>query len=168
MMGHSRRGAAGIFPRMQSFLQLELRMTITEPAREISVPDHIARQVVLPEGHRDDEPLFRAYRWLRENAPLAQVQVEGYDPLWLVARHADIMEIERQPVVFPSGGGPGCRPVTPSSPAAQSACDGPNCDNAIPPGQTVMHHIHCNVRHSLTVFKARMTVHWEKVCERLT
>jgi cytochrome P450 len=80
-------------------------MTITESTPEITVPDHVARQVVLPEGHRDDEPLFRAYQWLREHAPLAKVRVEGYDPLWLVARHADIMEIERQPAVFPSGGG---------------------------------------------------------------
>jgi cytochrome P450 len=81
-------------------------MTVTEFTRETSVPDHVARQVVLPEGHRDDEPLFRAYRWLRENAPLAQVRVDGYDPLWLVAKHADVMEIERKPAVFPSGGGP--------------------------------------------------------------
>jgi cytochrome P450 len=80
-------------------------MTVTESTPSVSVPDHIARQVVLPEGHRDDEPLFAAYRWLRENAPLAKVHVEGYDPLWLVAKHADIMEIEKQPAVFPSGGG---------------------------------------------------------------
>ena len=82
-----------------------IRMTITESTPNTSVPDNIARTVVLPEGHRDDEQLFAAYRWLRENAPLAQVNVEGYDPLWLVAKHADIMEIERQPAVFPSGGG---------------------------------------------------------------
>ena len=80
-------------------------MTITESTPGITVPDLVARQVVLPEGHRDDEPLFRAYQWLRENAPLAKVQVGGYDLLWLVAKHADIMEIERQPAVFPSGGG---------------------------------------------------------------
>ena len=80
-------------------------MTVTESTPGVSVPDHIARQVVLPEGHREDEPLFAAYQWLRENAPLAQVHVEGYDLLWLVAKHADVMEIEKQPAVFPSGGG---------------------------------------------------------------
>ena len=80
-------------------------MTVTESTPSVSVPDHIARQVVLPEGHREDAPLFAAYQWLRENAPLAKVHVEGYDPLWLVAKHADIMEIEKQPAVFPSGGG---------------------------------------------------------------
>lgn len=80
-------------------------MTVTESTPSVSVPDDIARQVVLPEGHREDEPLFAAYQWLRENAPLAKVHVEGYDPLWLVAKHADVMEIEKQPAVFPSGGG---------------------------------------------------------------
>ncbi|MGY0541470.1 cytochrome P450 [Nocardioides sp. YJ-D4] len=79
-------------------------MTTTAPAAASTVPDDIARRVVLPEGHREDEPLFEAYRWLRENAPLAQVAVEGYDPVWLVTKHADIMEIERQPEVFTSGG----------------------------------------------------------------
>jgi cytochrome P450 len=81
------------------------RMTVTESTHNRTVPDHIARQVILPTGHRDDQPLFEAYRWLRDNAPLAKVQVDGYDPLWLVVKHADIMEIERQPAVFPSGGG---------------------------------------------------------------
>ena len=80
-------------------------MSVTESTPGVSVPDHIARHVVLPEGHREDEPLFAAYQWLRENAPLAKVHVEGYDPLWLVAKHADVMEIEKQPAVFPSGGG---------------------------------------------------------------
>jgi len=40
-------------------------MTVTESTPGVSVPDHIARQVVLPEGHREDEPLFAAYHWLR-------------------------------------------------------------------------------------------------------
>jgi len=80
-------------------------MTVIESTPSVSVPDDVARRVVLPEGHREDEPLFAAYQWLRENAPLAKVHVEGYDPLWLVAKHADIMEIEKQPAVFPSGGG---------------------------------------------------------------
>ncbi|AEH07877.1 MULTISPECIES: cytochrome P450 [Protofrankia] len=82
-----------------------MTVTHTESTSATGVPDEIARRVVLPEGHRDDEPLFAAYRWLRENAPLAKVRVEGYDPIWLVTRHADIMEIEKQPAVFTSGGG---------------------------------------------------------------
>jgi cytochrome P450 len=80
-------------------------MTLTELPSTVTVPDEIARQIVLPEGHRNDEALFEAYQWMRENAPLAQVKVEGYDSLWLVVKHSDIMEIERQSGVFTSGGG---------------------------------------------------------------
>ena len=56
-------------------------MTVIESTPSVSVPDDVARRVVLPEGHREDEPLFAAYQWLRENAPLAKVHVEGYDPV---------------------------------------------------------------------------------------
>lgn len=80
-------------------------MPIIENAENQATPDDIARQIVLPEGHRDEAKLFEAYRWLRDNNPLAQVKVEDYDPVWLVTKHADIMEIERQPDVFTSGGG---------------------------------------------------------------
>ncbi|WP_141013622.1 cytochrome P450 [Nocardioides sambongensis] len=81
-------------------------MTLTStPTSTVEVPQEIARRIVLPEGHREDEPLFEAYRWMRENAPLAQVAVEGYDPVWLLVKHADIMEVERQPQIFTSGGG---------------------------------------------------------------
>jgi cytochrome P450 len=79
-------------------------MTSTEARDLTPIPDDIARQVVLPEGHRDEVRLFEAYRWLRENNPLGKVDVEGYDPVYLVTKHADIMEIERQPHVFTSGG----------------------------------------------------------------
>lgn len=82
-------------------------MTVTETvaAGNVHTPDRVARQIVLPEGHRDDAELFEAYRWLRENNPLAWVEVDGYDPVWLVAKHADIAEIGRQPAVFTNGGG---------------------------------------------------------------
>src|SRR5574340_971982 len=79
-------------------------MSTTEQVTEL-IPDTVARQIVLPEGHRDNDALFDAYRWLRENNPLGRAEVEGYDPLWLVSKHADIMEIERQPDIFTSAGG---------------------------------------------------------------
>lgn len=77
----------------------------TQPSATDTVPQHIAEQIVLPEGHRDDARLFEAYRWLRENNPLGVAHVEGYDPINLVSKHADIMEIERQPRIFSSAGG---------------------------------------------------------------
>lgn len=73
---------------------------------QTQVPQDIANQIVLPAGHLDEEALLNAYKWLRTNAPLSQVEVEGYDPLWLVTKHSDILDIERQPELFPNGGGP--------------------------------------------------------------
>lgn len=79
-------------------------MSVTNYFQNTKIPEDIARQIVTPEGHRDEEALFEAYRWLRQNAPLAKVQVDGYDAVWLLTKHADIMEIERQPEIFTNGG----------------------------------------------------------------
>ncbi|HEY5855676.1 MAG TPA: cytochrome P450 [Aldersonia sp.] len=80
-------------------------MTTVESTETGAVPQEIAERIVLPEGHSEEAKLYDAYRWLRENRPLAQVHVDGYDPLWLVTKHADLMEIERQPLIFSAGGG---------------------------------------------------------------
>ncbi|MDT5080280.1 MAG: hypothetical protein QOJ80_4917 [Mycobacterium sp.] len=80
-------------------------MTSTQAPSEIAVPESVAKQIILAEGHRDELALFGAYRWLRENNPLGIGYVEGFDPIYLVSKHADIMEIERQPDIFTNGGG---------------------------------------------------------------
>lgn len=80
-------------------------MTVTDYPDTSIVPEEIGRKIVLPEGHGNEPELFAAYKWLRKNAPVGKVQVEGYDPLWLVSTHADIMEVERQPQFFSNGGG---------------------------------------------------------------
>ena len=74
----------------------------TEPA---ILPDEIARRIVLPDGHADLAALHEAYKWLRNNMPLGKAVVEGYDPLWLVSKYADIQEVEGRPDVFSAGGG---------------------------------------------------------------
>jgi cytochrome P450 len=78
-------------------------MTVTETTTTV-VPQEIAQQIILPEGHSDHEKLFAAYAWLRENMPVGRAVVEGFDPVWLVTKHADIMEVERNPEVFTAGG----------------------------------------------------------------
>jgi cytochrome P450 len=80
-------------------------MTSTQAPTEHAVPEAIANQIILAEGHRDEVALFEAYKWLRENNPLGIGYVDGFDPIYLVSKHADIMEIERQPDIFTSGGG---------------------------------------------------------------
>lgn len=80
-------------------------MTSTQAPAANAIPESVAKQIILPEGHRDETALFAAYRWLRENNPLGIGNIEGYDPIYLVSKHADIMEIERQPDIFSNGGG---------------------------------------------------------------
>lgn len=80
-------------------------MTTTETDQAL-LPDEIARRIVLPEGHADLASLHDAYRWMRHNMPVGKAVVEGYDPLWLVAKYSDIQEVESlQPDVFSAGGG---------------------------------------------------------------
>lgn len=81
-------------------------MTTIEHTETATIPDEVARQIVLPEGHADLGALHEAYKWLRNNAPLAKAEVAGFDPLWLVSKHADLQEIESQPEIFSAGGGP--------------------------------------------------------------
>jgi cytochrome P450 len=69
------------------------------------IPEEVARQIVLPAGHADEAALWDAYKWLRLNMPVGKAVVDGFDPLWLITKHADLMEVERQPGVFSAGGG---------------------------------------------------------------
>ncbi len=81
-------------------------MTTAQDTKEAILPDEIARRIVLPEGHADLASLYEAYKWMRDNMPVGKAVVEGYDPLWLVSKYADIQEVESlQPEVFSAGGG---------------------------------------------------------------
>jgi len=81
-------------------------MTTAQQAEPAVLPEKIARQLVLPEGHADLSALFDAYKWMRNNMPVAKAIVEGYVPIWLVTKHADIQEVESLSEVFAAGGGP--------------------------------------------------------------
>ena len=80
-------------------------MTTAQQAEPAVLPEKIARQLVLPEGHADLAALYNAYKWMRNNMPVAKAVVEGYDPIWLVTKHADIQEVESLSEVFAAGGG---------------------------------------------------------------
>ncbi len=66
------------------------------------IPEDIAKTIVDPAAYADQR-IFDAYAWLRANRPLAVAQPEGFDPFWVVTRHADILEISRQNDLFHSG-----------------------------------------------------------------
>lgn len=68
------------------------------------IPQEIANTIVDPtafggSGRRAEE----AFTWLRRDMPLAVAQPEGFDPFWVVTRHADILDVERQNDLFHNG-----------------------------------------------------------------
>jgi alpha-terpineol hydroxylase len=86
-------------------LIFEERLTMTPTVDgDILIPDAVARAAVLPESYKDEKRItYPAFAWLRENNPLGQARLAGFDPIWLVTKYQDIREVERQPLLFPSG-----------------------------------------------------------------
>ena len=69
---------------------------------EIRIPDEIAWTLVDPKAYASDT-IHKSYAWLRANNPLGVAEVPGYDPFWVVTKHADILEVSRQNALFHSG-----------------------------------------------------------------
>ena len=44
----------------------------------------------------------QAFAWLRQHDPLRKVQPDDIRPFWVVTKHADVIEIEKQPELFAS------------------------------------------------------------------
>ena len=66
---------------------------------EIDLPADTAATLVNPAAYADHR-LHDAYRWLRANNPLGIARVEGFDPFWVVTKHAHIQAISRQNDLF--------------------------------------------------------------------
>lgn len=69
----------------------------------MTIPADIAKDIVDPTAYADGERVDQAFAWLRREAPLDVAQPEGFDPFWVVTRHADILEVERQNELFHNG-----------------------------------------------------------------
>jgi len=68
----------------------------------MTIPEEVAETIVDPKAYADGR-IYQSYAWLRANNPLGVAQPAGYDPFWVVTRHADILEISRQNDLFHSG-----------------------------------------------------------------
>ena len=69
----------------------------------MAIPSEIAWDVIDPKAYADGKRVDDAFAWLRQNAPLDVAEVEGFDPFWVVTRHADILLAERQNDLFHNG-----------------------------------------------------------------
>src|SRR5258707_538612 len=59
----------------------------------------MAATLVNPAAYADDR-LHETYRWLRANNPLGIARPEGFDPFWVVTKHAHIQAVSRQNDLF--------------------------------------------------------------------
>jgi alpha-terpineol hydroxylase len=65
------------------------------------VPEEIAKAIILPQSYADVfNVVHPACRWLRENMPIARAELEGYDPVWMISKHAHVSEIYRNTETF--------------------------------------------------------------------
>ena len=80
-------------------------MSTTTVNKETVIPEEIARAVTLPEAYSDlYGTTLPAMKWLRENAPVAKISVEGYDPYWFLAEHSTNLEVLRNQDLFHNAG----------------------------------------------------------------
>jgi cytochrome P450 len=61
------------------------------------------RALADPAAYTDERTLHEGLARLRRTSPVHRVEAPGYRPFWAVTRHADVMEVERQPERFLNG-----------------------------------------------------------------
>lgn len=69
----------------------------------MTISADIASTIVDPRAYAAGKPVDEAFAQLRRESPLDVAQPEGFDPFWVVTRHADILEVERQNELFHNG-----------------------------------------------------------------
>jgi cytochrome P450 len=62
--------------------------------------DEAAKVLADPLAYADEPKLHAALAHLRANAPVSWVEVPHYRPFWAITKHADVMDIERDNVLF--------------------------------------------------------------------
>lgn len=69
----------------------------------MTIAEDLARTIIDPQAYSEREIVDAAFSKIRANQPLDKAELEEFEPFWVVSRHADIKEIERQPEIFRNG-----------------------------------------------------------------
>ena len=72
--------------------------------------DEAARVFADPKAYADERRFHAACALLRRESPVIRVEVDAFAPFWAVTRHADVMEIARQPDRWLNGPRPALGP----------------------------------------------------------
>ncbi len=78
-------------------------MTSQHP--DARIPAGVANTLVDPTAYGGDR-IHETYRWLRAHNPLGFAEIDGFDPFWVVTRHADVLEISCQNALYHNGDRP--------------------------------------------------------------
>ena len=65
--------------------------------------DNLGSIFADPTAYADPSGWHAAAKQIRDQAPILKVALEGYPEFWAITKHADVMEIERNPAVFTNG-----------------------------------------------------------------
>jgi cytochrome P450 len=76
--------------------------TMSTQADDRAIPASIARSLGDPAAYASDE-IHEAYAWLREHQPLGVASPQGFDPFWVVTKHADILHVSKNNALFANG-----------------------------------------------------------------
>ena len=73
--------------------------TTVDSSPNVDIPADIAATLVNPAAYADHR-IHDSYRWLRANNPLGLAKPDGFDPFWVVTKHANIQAVSRQNELF--------------------------------------------------------------------
>jgi cholest-4-en-3-one 26-monooxygenase len=71
---------------------------MSSPSSAAARPDPISSALYEKDGYP-----FAAWAWLRRHDPVAWIEEPGYDPFWAITRHADLIELSKQPEIWQNG-----------------------------------------------------------------
>lgn len=71
----------------------------------IDMPPEHASVITDAKAYADGR-IYETYRWLRANAPVSRCAAPGFDPFWVLTRHADVQAVSRDNRLFPYGDRP--------------------------------------------------------------
>lgn len=69
----------------------------------MTISEDLARTIIDPKAYSEREIVDAAFARIRAEQPLDKAVLAEFEPFWVVSRHADIKEIERQPDIFRNG-----------------------------------------------------------------
>ena len=68
-----------------------------------TIPADVAAALVDPRTFADPAKIDAIFTTLRATQPVARVVTPDFSPFWLISKHDDVLEIERQPELFNNG-----------------------------------------------------------------